>query len=147
MRSYSLESLDWTERGSVKDLLQPHGIIVTKKTKSIDIMRQLAEQFVGMEVELSKTLRSIRQVNNEIDQLAMRPGRMTEADYLRMQMQTERTNMELGYQERIAILARHLNTAERVQSDRDFVEMSREAAEDYINTLFPRIMYKHGDKN
>uniref|UniRef100_A0A914XCK6 AIG1-type G domain-containing protein n=1 Tax=Plectus sambesii TaxID=2011161 RepID=A0A914XCK6_9BILA len=141
MRSYSLESLDWTEKGSLKHLMERHGIAVTKRTKSIDIMRQLASQFVTREKELSETLCKIRQVNSEIDQLAMRPGRMTEADYLRMQMQTERANMEPGYQERIDILARHLRTAEQAQSDRDFVDMSQRAAEDYIDSIFPRLMY------
>jgi hypothetical protein len=118
-----------------------HGIKVTKKTKSIDIMRQLAEQFVNKEKELSNTVRQIRLIKSEIDQLAMRPGGMTEADFLRMQMQTERANMELGYMERCAILARHLSTAENARSDEDFVQMSQKAAQDHINSLFPRIMY------
>uniref|UniRef100_A0A914W147 Fibronectin type-III domain-containing protein n=1 Tax=Plectus sambesii TaxID=2011161 RepID=A0A914W147_9BILA len=125
-----------------ENIMRKYEIAVNEVNKMDKLVARMTDEFIAMEQQLCNTVAEIRKLLNKLDEISLRPGLLTDAEYIKMMIEAEMTEMRDGYQHRLQVLHRHLNTVEligRASRGDEVVEQIEHDAFDFLKTRFPQL--------
>jgi hypothetical protein len=77
-------------------MMSRYNIALTDTDRVRALLSQLAEELLSKERVITDIVMKIRTRLNRLDEISMRPGHMTDSEYIKALIQSEKTSMKSG---------------------------------------------------
>ena len=134
---YYFETYEEEETRTSNDLKQRFQDASTKKTGVQGMISKLEKELEDLYNEVFLNIRQVRQCLQRLDEIALKPNPLTDADYIGLLIQAEQNEKKPGFMKRIEYLSEVKEQAELMaqMGDDEIEKLTREGAKTWWKTI------------
>ena len=136
-RIYKYEPKEVVE--TIQDMLDKYNICSNRKDAKQKLLQNILEEYRVLKMKLLEDITAAAAASNRLDQLALRNTYLTNVDYIKRLIETERTSNRPHKQKRIGQLQMVLGMAEILDSAKNNPDVLTSHMSDYERTVHDRI--------
>ena len=112
IKQYRYKSYEAKETRTIRELKARYESASNRVQKATDIINRLEEDLSKIQRDIMIKIQQARECKQRLNEIALKPGKLTEVDYINILILTEEKEKKDGYLERIETLQKVKKTAE-----------------------------------